>query len=111
MSKVLVLYAAPADCRAFDSDYRNTHIPLAKKLPGLLSYTISAQPPRAIAGTSPYLIAELEFATVADIEAALASQEGQATAGDLANFAQAGVTIAIFDTEKVQGSARQMWHA
>jgi uncharacterized protein (TIGR02118 family) len=45
MAKVLVLYNAPADSVAFDSYYRATHIPLAKKLPGLLSYNINAEAP------------------------------------------------------------------
>ena len=101
MAKVLVLYNTPSHAEAFDTYYRAKHIPVAKKLPGLLSYTINAQPPRMVAGTAPYLIAELEFANMAAIETALASPEGQATAADLANFAQAGVTIMIYDTETV----------
>jgi len=101
MAKVLVLYNTPSDAHAFDSYYRTTHIPLAKKLPGLLSYTISARVPRTIAGTTPYLVAELEFADMAAVDAALASAEGQATAVDLANFAQAGATIMIYDSEVV----------
>ena len=47
------------------------------------------------------MVAELEFANIAAVDAALASPEGQATAADLANFAQAGVSIMIFDTENV----------
>ena len=101
MAKVLVLYNTPSDVEAFDSYYRATHIPIAKKLPGLLSYTINAQAPRMIVGTAPHLVAELEFANIAAVDAALASPEGQATAADLPNFAQAGVSIMIFDTEKV----------
>lgn len=101
MVKVLVLYNTPSDTAAFDSYYHTTHIPIAKKLPGLLSYTISAQPPRAIAGTAPYLVAELEFADTAAIEKALVSPEGQATATDLANFAQTGASIMIVETRKV----------
>ena len=101
MAKVLVLYNTPSDAAAFDSYYRATHIPIAKKLPGLLSYTISAQTPRVLAGTAPYLVADLEFANMGAIDAALISPEGQATAADLANFAQTGVTILIFETENV----------
>jgi uncharacterized protein (TIGR02118 family) len=101
MARILVLYNTPTDPAAFDAYYRATHIPIAKKLPGLLSYTVSAAPPRMIAGTAPHLIAELEFADSAAIDAALASPQGQATAADLANFAQAGATIMIFETELV----------
>ena len=101
MAKVLVLYNAPSDAAAFDSYYQTTHIPIAKKLPGLRAYNVNAEPPRMIAGTAPHLIAELEFADMAAIDTALASPEGQATAADLANFAQAGVTIMIFDSKQV----------
>jgi uncharacterized protein (TIGR02118 family) len=54
-----------------------------------------------VAGTAPHLVAELEFASMAAVDAAFASPEGQATAGDPANFAQAGVTIMMFETETV----------
>jgi len=101
MAHVLVLYDTPVDPTAFDTYYRSVHLPIASRLPGLISCRISTQPPRAFAGKAPYLVAELEFASVEATEAALASPEGQATAGDLANCAQAGVTILVFDTEKV----------
>jgi uncharacterized protein (TIGR02118 family) len=101
MAKILVLYDTPSDAAAFDAYYRSTHIPIAGKLPGLISYTVSTQMPGAIAGTAPYLVAELEFASMEAIGVALTSPEGQATAGDLANFAQAGVTILSYETERV----------
>jgi hypothetical protein len=36
-----------------------------------------------------------------ELQAALASTEGQAVVSDLANFATAGVTVLIFDDHKV----------
>jgi uncharacterized protein (TIGR02118 family) len=50
---------------------------------------------------SPHLIAELEFDSMEAIQAAMASPEGQAAAADLANFAQAGVTLLVYDTRTV----------
>jgi uncharacterized protein (TIGR02118 family) len=99
MSKLLVLYHPPQDPAVFEQYYRGTHIPLARRIPGLRSCTISAAPPRALAGNPIHLVAELTFDSMADLNAALASPEGQATAADLANFAQAGVTLLAFDTE------------
>jgi len=101
MARILVLYNPPADAAAFNKYYHETHIPLAKRIPGLRSYEISATPPRLMAGNPVYLVAALNFDSVADIDAAFASPEGQATAADLANFAQAGVTLLVFDTEAV----------
>jgi uncharacterized protein (TIGR02118 family) len=44
MAKVVALYKKPADPKAFDAYYRDTREPLAKTLPGLRSYEISAGP-------------------------------------------------------------------
>jgi len=101
MAQVLVLYHTPADAAAFDRYYHETHIPIAKKVPGLRSYMINATPVQALAGSAPYLVAELNFDSMADISAALMSAEGQATAADLGNFATGGATLLIFDTKTV----------
>ncbi len=98
---MLVLYNHPADPAAFDSYYYNTHIPLAERIPGLRSYSVSTAPPRVLAGNGFHLIAELTFDSMDDLNGALASPEGQATAADLANFAQAGATLLIYDTREV----------
>ena len=41
MAKLLALYRTPKDRAAFDSYYHATHIPIAKKVPGLRKYDIS----------------------------------------------------------------------
>ena len=85
MTRLLVLYNQPTDAAAFDVYYRDKHIPLAKTIPGVRSCTVSAQAPGLMAGgPAPYLVAELDFDSPADFQAALASPEGQATAADLA---------------------------
>lgn len=99
MAQVLVLYNTPADPAAFDRYYHETHLPLARKIPGLRSDFVSRGPVRALAGTAPYLVAELNFDSMAGLQAALASPEGQATADDVANFASGGATILICDRE------------
>ena len=102
MTRLLVLYNQPADAAVFDRYYFETHIPLANRIPGLRSYVVSAERPAMMAGEhAPYLIAELEFDSSAALQAGMGSSEGQATAADLANFAQAGVTILTFDTRSV----------
>jgi uncharacterized protein (TIGR02118 family) len=99
MATLLVLYHPPADPAAFDSHYQHTHIPLAQKIPGLRSYTISLGPTVSPAGASPYhLVAALEFDSMADIQAGLGSPEGAAALADLANFAQAGTTVLMYET-------------
>ncbi|MDT2005011.1 EthD family reductase [Rhodococcus opacus] len=37
--KVVVCYGHPGDPDAFDAYYRDTHMPLARKIPGLTDFT------------------------------------------------------------------------
>jgi len=100
MAQLLALYHQPADPAAFDRYYFETHVPIAKKVPGLRSYVVNDGPLNAIAASpAPYLIAELGFDSMADLQSALSSAEGQAAAADLSNFAQAGVTLIVFETK------------
>jgi uncharacterized protein (TIGR02118 family) len=101
MAQVLVLYDTPADPAAFDRYYQETHIPLAKRIPGLRSYTISRGPVQALAGNTPHLVAVLTFDSKAELDAALTSAEGQAAAADLGNFATGGATLLVYDTAAV----------
>jgi uncharacterized protein (TIGR02118 family) len=99
MTRLLVLYKTPADTAAFDTYYFHTHVPLAKTIPGLRAYTVNDGSLNLVAGNeAPYLIAQLDFDTPADLQLALASPEGMAAAADLVNFGQAGVTILTFET-------------
>jgi uncharacterized protein (TIGR02118 family) len=101
MAQILVLYNTPADPAEFDRYYHERHISLAKTIPGLRSYLISSGPVQALAGTAPYLVATLTFDSMADINAALTSPEGQATAADLSNFAPEGATLLIHESKAV----------
>jgi uncharacterized protein (TIGR02118 family) len=102
MATIMVLYSKPTDVKAFDSYYFARHVPLAKKIPGLRRYEVSEGPVATPEGASPYhLVALLTFDSMAAIGAAFASPEGQATAADLANFAQAGVQLLMCDTRSV----------
>lgn len=99
MATLLVLYHVPANRTAFDAYYAETHAPLAKQIPGLRSYSISAGPLGSPAGTPPYhLVAELTFDSMDAMQVGLASPQGQAAVADLGNFAQAGVTILSYET-------------
>ena len=101
MAQLLVLYNTPADSVTFDRYYHQTHIPLAKKIPGLRSYVISNGPVQALAGMAPHLVAILHFDSLADLNTALASPEGQAAAADLPNFASGGATLLIYASKAV----------
>jgi len=98
LATLLVLYKTPADPAAFDRHYAETHAPLAKRIPGLRSYTISKGAVATPAGASNiHLVATLTFDSLAAIQAGLGSPEGAAAAGDLPNFAGAGVDLYLFE--------------
>jgi uncharacterized protein (TIGR02118 family) len=102
MAEVVVTYKTPKDPTAFDKYYAETHIPLAKKMPGLRNYQLSQGVVATPAGPSGvHLIATLTFDSMAAIQAALGSPEGQAAAGDLPNFATGGADIMFYDTKEV----------
>ena len=101
MAQLLVLYNAPADPAAFQDYYHRTHTPLAKKIPGLRSLTISDGPVQSPGGNAPYLIAHLTFDSMDDLQSALVSPEGKASAADLENFASGGATMLIYDSRAV----------
>ena len=102
MAKLFALYQQPTDTAAFDDYYFNKHAPLAKTLPGLRSYEVTQGDVMGVAGKhGAYLVAVLTFDSMADIQAALQSPQGLATAADLANFAGAGVDLMMADTRRV----------
>ena len=102
MAALLAMYRKTPDPEAFDAYYFGSHVPLAKRIPGLRTYEVSAGGVASAGGESPYhLVARLTFDTLADLQRALVSPEGQATAADLDNFAGAGVELLVFDTREV----------
>ena len=102
MAKLIARYTPPEDPDAFDVHFRHTHLPLVKRLPGVRDIEISWGPVMAPGGAGAYhRIAIYDFESIADLQEALASPQGQATGADLANFAGAGVTLLVFETEKI----------
>jgi hypothetical protein len=48
-----------------------------------------------------HLAAILTIGSMADLQRALTSAEGQASGADLGNFAQAGVDLPMFDSKEI----------
>jgi uncharacterized protein (TIGR02118 family) len=102
MVKFLVLYNTPEDPEAFERHYRDVHIPLTKKLPGLRRYTVSRHATAIRGGEPYYLIAELEWDDMAALQKAFQSPEGQAAAQDVPNLASGtGVLSMVYKVEEV----------
>jgi uncharacterized protein (TIGR02118 family) len=102
MARLVVMYKTPTDAGAFDKYYRETHIPLAKKIPGLRKYELSRGPVATPAGASGFhLIAILHFDDIAALQAGLGSAEGRAAGADVRNFASGGADMIMFDDAEV----------
>jgi len=102
MARLVAMYKTPKDAAAFDKYYFEKHVPIAKKIPGLRKYEVSAGAVATPAGPSGYyLVAVLHFDDLAAIQAAFASAEGQAAAADVQTFATGGVEMFMFDHREV----------
>ena len=104
MARMVVIYRKPADVKAFEKHYFETHIPLAKKIPGLRKYEISRGPVTVVAGSPDvYLIGTLYFDDLDAIKKAFASPEGRAAAADRQLYApdDSGVQMFLFDSREV----------
>ena len=97
MVRLIALYSQPDDPAAFDAHYRDTHGPIVRRYPKLLGMRLTTADGVGGRPAAFYLMAEMQFATRADLDAALASDAGRESARDLRNFAQAGVTLFIAD--------------
>lgn len=101
MAQLVVLYKTPKDAVAFDRHYFETHVPLAKKIPGLRKYEVSHGPVVTPAGPSGiHLVATLNFDDMEAIQKAFASVEGQAAGADVQqNLGSADMLV--FDSHEI----------
>jgi uncharacterized protein (TIGR02118 family) len=99
MPRLIVLYNTPEDTDAFETHYREVHTPIVSRYPNLRDMRLSKLD--GVGGRDPayYLMAEMVFDSAADLDEALASAAGAASAKDLRNFAGAGVTMFIAPDE------------
>lgn len=90
MHDVIVLYNHPKSTEEFDAHYRRVHVPLVHALPELREFTWGK--PNDDDATV-YVIARLTYDSAQQAADSLASEAGQRSVEDLANFAGAGVTV------------------
>lgn len=93
MKKLIALYRAPADAEAFMTHYRENHLPLVSKIPGLIRTEVTQIERTMMGEAGNFLLAEMYFADADSFKAAMKSPENGATGADLANFAEGLVTV------------------
>jgi uncharacterized protein (TIGR02118 family) len=94
--KLVVLYAQPEQPEEFERHYTEHHVPLVHKIPGLQQFDSGRLVSAGDGGElSYYRIAELTFADQGALEAALSSEQSQATAADYRKIAPPGSRLFI----------------
>lgn len=99
MVKLIAIYAKPEDPAAFEKHYREVHLPLAKKMPGLKKCELGWVRGSPGGEARYHLVAELYFEDRAALKAALNSPEGAAAAKDVMAFAGKIIHMMIADAE------------
>jgi uncharacterized protein (TIGR02118 family) len=95
--RLVALYSQPEDPAAFDAHYRDVHAPIVQRYPNLVSMRLTKADGIGGRPAAYYVMAEMSFASRADLDDALASDAGRESGRDLRNFAQAGVTLFVAD--------------
>ena len=97
MSKLIVMYPKPADPAHFDKHFREVHMPLVKKMPGLTNFSFG--PTSSLDGSDGafFWMFVGKFDSLAAITHALGSPEGQAAVADIPNYSKAAPTILHLD--------------
>lgn len=98
MVSLFALYQRPSDERAFLDHYAAVHVPLAQKMPGLISLEWGLQTLLSQKTPDPwFLVAEMRFPDRETLMAALSSAEGKAAGRDLDSFAKDLVTMRMVE--------------
>ena len=100
--RVLIQYGRPTDPEAFEQYYRDVHVPLARRIPGLVRFETGH--PQPLGDTAaPYLVVTLDFESVEAFAAGLQSPEGAAAVADMPRFATGGAKLSHYDVEDIPG--------
>jgi len=99
MHHVVALYGTPQDPDHFRAHYLSTHLPLARKLPGLVDMHYSFAVETLGPGETYFCTWTGIFADAEAAAAAMQSPEGQAVAADVANYASGGVTLLAYTAQ------------
>ncbi len=101
MVRLVALYRQPADPAAFDAHYRDVHTPLVRAYPDLTDLKVTKLGGLGGQDLVFYQMAEMSFASRADLDAALTSAPMRDSSRDLRNFADAGVEVFVADDDAV----------
>ncbi|WP_252502201.1 EthD family reductase [Sporosarcina sp. Marseille-Q4943] len=96
MAKLIALYKHPENKEEFDNHYFNVHAPITAKIPGLREMKVTKFTGSPMGGEGKYyLMCEMYYDSLEDLQQGLRSPEGKASGKDLMGFAGNLVTLMI----------------
>lgn len=100
MSKLVVLYKKPSNPAQFGKYFRETHMPLVEKMPGLRSSTFGPTTDLEGKDGAFFWMFVGTFDSLKAIMDALGSPEGQKVVADIPNYASEPPVILHLDSAK-----------
>ena len=101
MHRLLVFYPWPDDPDAFRRYFLEVHMPLAAKIPGALRRGYSFEP--SVRGDFDcFCVFEADYASEAEMTAALATPEAQAAGRDIANYSPQPPRTLVYELAVIQ---------
>jgi len=99
MYQLIGLFRQPPDAEAFERAYTQEHLPLARKIPGVISIEVSKFSPGKDGPARYHQMSVLTFADKDAFKAAMKSPENAAAGANLQAFA--ADLVEFFTAEKV----------
>ncbi len=99
MVKMIALFKRPTDVDSFLDHYENVHLPLIRKMPGLLKLELHRMYDVRGGEPDPFLMAEMYFESRESMLTSMKSPEGRAGGKDLQTFAKDVVQIMLADVD------------
>lgn len=100
MAKIIVLFGKPKDPEAFDKEYREQHIPLAKQMPGLKKYTVNRILSAPRGEPAYHLMVELEFESMDALKKSLEAPVSRESGKHGVKMATGGITFLYAESEE-----------
>ncbi len=100
MAKIIVLFGKPKDPEAFDKEYWEQHIPLAKQMPGLKKYTVNRVVAAPRGEPAYYMMVELEFESMDALKKSLEAQVSKDSGRHGVKMATGGITFLYAESKE-----------
>ena len=99
--KLVVMYPPPTDVQAFETVYKNEHVPLAvKKLTGKTKIVATRVLGSPNGEPAFHRMAEIHFPSIEDLEACAASEGGKQTLANAAAISSGGPPMFLVAEEE-----------